>query len=310
MTRRAPGLAWLLACAVLVAAVTAFAGPLTEEAGKKGASPHRASITQNLDCSNCHSQTSWKMTSGQAAGQSGFDHSRTGFPLTGRHRASGCVDCHKSERPASRECVSCHADAHQRQLGQACDRCHTASSWSDVSGIRLHRTTRLPLTGMHVLAACSECHVRASENTWRGVPADCYACHAGDYERGDIHPLHRGVPGDATKPALPKNCAGCHRTTSWSPAFAPRSFRFREGPTTASQAQPLTRFQHDARFPLSFGKHRGVLCADCHLSEQTPRLVQCTGCHAHDAARLAGQHRGLGAVGSACLLCHPGGARR
>jgi len=310
MTQHAHGAAWLLACSVLVGAMTALGRPQPGASGQKFASPHRASITQNLDCSSCHTQMSWKMAGSVSAGQGGFDHASTGFPLSGRHRSAGCDDCHHSERPASRECVSCHSDAHQRQLGQACDRCHNATSWSDVSGIRLHRTTRLPLSGMHALAACSECHVRASENTWRGVPADCYACHAGDYARPDIHPLHRGVPSDASKPALPKNCAGCHRTTSWTPAFAPLTFRFRETPGVTSQSQGLTRFQHDAVFPLSFGKHRRVPCADCHLDERAPRLVQCTGCHAHDSARLATQHRKLGPVGLACLLCHPGGSRR
>jgi hypothetical protein len=310
MTQRARGAAWSLVCAILAAAMTALGGSKTAASGQKASSPHRASITQNLDCANCHSQTSWKVDGSISAGQGGFDHARTGFPLSGRHRAAGCVDCHHSERPASRACVSCHSDAHQRLLGQACDRCHTATSWSDVSGIRLHRSTRLPLSGMHVLAACSECHVRSSENTWRGVPADCYACHAGDYARSDIHPLHRGVPGDASKPALPKNCAGCHRTTGWTPAFAPIAFRFREQPGVASQAQALSRFQHDAVFPLSFGKHRRVPCADCHVNERAPRLVQCTGCHAHDAARLATQHRNLGPVGAACLACHPGGSPR
>jgi hypothetical protein len=297
---------WLVVVVVLVATVTALAGPGAENPPKQRL--HRASITEGLECSNCHTQTSWKM--GADAGASGFDHSRTGFPLTGRHRAAGCVACHASERAASRECVTCHDDAHQRQLGQACDRCHTASSWSDVSAVRLHRATRLPLTGMHALAACSECHVRASENTWRGVPADCYACHAGDYGRADIHPLHRGVPGDATKPALPKNCAGCHRTTSWSPAFAPVGFRFRGAPSVGSQSQALVAPRHDAVFPLSFGKHRRARCADCHLSEDTPRLVQCTGCHAHAAGQLLIQHRSVGMVSTACLACHPGGARR
>lgn len=296
-----------LVVATALAAFTAWAGPSRGPGVKP--SPHRASITQNLDCSSCHSQTSWKMEGIVAAGETAFDHSRTGFPLTGRHRAAGCVDCHHGERPASRQCVSCHEDAHQRQLGQACDHCHGANAWADVSGIKLHRNTRLPLTGMHALATCTECHVRASENTWKGVPADCYACHAGDYRRTDIHPLHRGVPGDPTKPALPKNCAGCHRTTAWSPAFAPAMFQFREA-AAGAQAQPLAVSRHDTVFPISFGKHRRIRCADCHLSEDAPRLVQCTGCHAHDAARLSRAHQRVGVVTGGCLLCHPGGSRR
>ena len=307
---------WAVAVIVLLAAVSALAGP-THKPAPKAASPHRASITENMECSNCHSQDSWAMTESVGAGKGGFDHAKTGFPLSGQHRTATCVDCHRSDRAITRECVGCHEDAHQRLLGQACDKCHSADGWQAVSGIRLHRSTRLPLSGMHVLAACSECHVRSTENTWRGVPADCYACHAGDYNRPDIHPLHRGVPGDDSKPALPKNCAGCHRTTGWSPAFAPAQFAFR-GVTQALTAQALSApgwptpasFQHDAVFPLSFGKHRRMPCADCHIDEHSPRLVLCTGCHAHDAARLASQHRTVGPVRAGCLHCHAGGARR
>lgn len=282
---------WALAL-IIAAAASAFARP-----GGHG------SITANMDCSSCHSESGWSVEA-RRAGETSFDHSRTGFPLTGQHRAATCTDCHRSDRVISRQCSACHQDAHQRQLGQGCDRCHSAASWSSVSAIRLHRSTRLPLSGMHALAACSECHVRASENQWRGTPADCFACHAGDYRRSDIHPLHRGVPGDASKPALPKNCGACHQSTAWTPAFAPQAFAFRAG------AQALTSFSHDAVFPISFGKHRRAACADCHLRAEMPRLVNCTGCHEHDVARLLSQHHSVTPAVSGCVFCHPGGARR
>jgi hypothetical protein len=304
MTRSVPKSTWLLVLFVATSALTALAGPKPRTRGSAAAiSPHGASVTDALECSACHSQASWDVSSGAAA-RSDFDHATTGFPLTGRHRVADCGDCHRSDRAIARQCVGCHEDAHQRTLGQACDQCHSAVSWSSVSGIALHRSTRLPLNGMHALAACSECHVRASDNVWRGVPTDCFACHAGDYNRQDIHPLHRGIPGDPTKPALPKNCAGCHRTTSFSPAFGPQPFRFR------SSTEALRTTSHDRVFPLSFGKHRRAACADCHVSETAPRVVVCTGCHAHERSRLATQHRHVGQVGAGCLHCHPGGSRR
>ena len=298
--------------------------------GASAQSPHGTSITEGMQCSACHSQTTWAM-SGEGAGQSDFDHATTGFPLSGRHRTADCGDCHRGDRAITRQCTGCHEDAHQRTLGQSCDRCHSAVDWADVAAIDLHRSTRLPLTGMHVLAACSECHVRASDNVWRGVPSDCYACHSGDYNREDIHPLHRGVPSDPTKPALPKNCAGCHGSTSFSPARTPLGFVFRSaeglladrrvpvrsGPWFAPNAGPrggerpsLSRRSHDFVFPITFGKHRAAQCADCHASERVPRVVTCTGCHAHEPMRLARQHRGVGRIGSGCLHCHPGGVRR
>ena len=302
---RTPRTVWILVLLLLTSALTALAGPKPGAvAPGRASSPHGRSVTEAMPCSACHSQASWDV-SGRAAGQSDFDHSTTGFPLTGRHRAADCGDCHRADRAITRQCVGCHEDAHQRTLGQACDQCHSAVSWSSVSGVALHRSTRLPLSGMHALAACSECHVRASDNVWRGVPADCYACHAGDYNRQDIHPLHRGVPGDPSKPALPKNCAGCHRTTSFAPAFGPTAFQFR------TTSEPLTStLSHDRIFPLSFGKHRSAACADCHVSETSPRVVVCTGCHAHERTRLATQHRAVGKVLAGCLHCHPGGSRR
>lgn len=308
MTWQTQPKSWPLMLAVLVAALAGVTRSAARSPEAAARPDRHASITRELDCSSCHDQSSWKMSVATAGVSGGFDHSRTGFPLTGQHARTACVDCHHGDRPAARACASCHSDAHQRRLGQFCDRCHSANAWADVSGMRLHRTTRLPLSGMHALATCSECHVHAADNDWSGVPADCYACHAGDYQRDDLHPLHRGVPGDPAKPALPKNCAGCHRTISWSPAFAPVGFRFREG--VSAQSQALSRVRHDSVFPLSFGKHARLACTDCHLSEQAPKLIQCGGCHAHDAAILATQHRGLVSVGANCLTCHPGGARR
>lgn len=67
---------------------------------------------------------------------------------------------------------------------------------------------------------------------------------------------------------------------------------------------------HDLRFPISFGRHRNVPCTDCHVAEAAPRIVLCTGCHAHDAQLLQQQHRNLGSMQSGCLHCHPGGAAR
>ncbi len=39
-------------------------------------------------CEACHTTKSWKELSG-------FDHSKTKFPLLGAHRATACIDCHK-----------------------------------------------------------------------------------------------------------------------------------------------------------------------------------------------------------------------
>jgi hypothetical protein len=238
------------------------AGLLVPELSRAAPEPlrrHRASLTDGLDCSACHTPDSWKSMS-TVSGSSGFDHSRTGFPLSQRHASVPCAGCHRSDRAITRQCSGCHTDAHA-------------------------------------------CHQRTAENTWSAVPADCFACHAADYRRPDIHPLHVGVAGDPAQPPFPRDCAQCHRATGWLPAFV-RAEVLSAGLALRAPAE------HDRSFLLSQGPHRGVDCANCHGSAATPGAVRCTGCHAHDELKLRQDHPGMAAIGSACLVCHPGGRRR
>jgi hypothetical protein len=292
------GLPWALALAITLAALVALAEP-----GSGSMSPHPESITQGLDCSACHTTSGWDLLGGAPSGQSGFDHSRTGFPLTGRHRNAACTDCHNGKRKVTRDCAGCHRDSHRQRLGQACDSCHSAQSWHSVRAIERHRRTRLPLTGMHALADCTECHRRAGDNQWTGVPANCFACHANDYRRPDVHPRHTGTPGDPTAQPFSRDCTECHRATGWIPAvISTKTFAVTQG--------LMSRRAHDARFPISFGKHRTATCGNCHTSLARPRIVRCDGCHAHSPVRLKQQHRRIAGPARSCLGCHPGGARR
>jgi hypothetical protein len=168
--------------------------------------------------------------------------------------------------------------------------------------------TRLPLTGMHAVAECSECHQRAGSRQWSSAPADCFACHAADYRRTDIHPSHLGAPGDPSRPPFSRNCSTCHRPTGWVPAFFPAS---RSQALKNALALAVRPAEHESRFPIRSGKHRAAPCDGCHTSPAVPRAVRCDGCHAHDRVQLSRLHRSvLGALAGSCLGCHPGGARR
>jgi hypothetical protein len=292
----------LLALAIGGAVALGLLAPEVSRAAPEPLRRHRASLTEGLDCGACHTAESWK-TMGASAGSSGFDHSRTGFPLRQRHMNVPCTECHRSDRTITRQCSGCHEDAHATQLGSACDGCHSAAGWFQTTALARHRQTRLPLTGMHALADCRDCHQRTTENTWSSVPADCFACHAEDYRRPDIHPLHVGVAGDSTQPPFPRDCAQCHRATGWLPAFV------RAELLSGGLALSAPR-SHDSSFPISQGSHRGADCASCHVSPASPRAVRCTGCHAHDEVKLKEQHPGIAVASSACLVCHPGGRRR
>jgi hypothetical protein len=301
MTPRPPSsarlAAWLVAAGVVLstlAGLTLTRAQDVPDAGVGASTPAgHGSITDGVDCIACHTTAGWSLLGGGSAGR-GFDHARTGFPLTGRHRGAGCADCHHPGEATRRDCVGCHADDHEGRLGRACDRCHSPRAWNDTRPLELHRATRLPLSGMHAVADCTQCHVRTGQRAWSQPSAECVSCHAGD--AGDAHPDHA---------TLPRDCGQCHRPMGWSPAIVdPATLPLVEGLV----APP----EHEARFRIASGAHRGLACESCHASEASPRAVECVGCHAHDRVRLAVTHRGMPVAtdGAGCLACHPGGMRR
>jgi len=262
---------------------------------------HDPSITQGIQCNACHTPEGWGVT-GTVRGGAGFDHSETGFPLTGRHDGLACTSCHRGETQTRRDCGSCHQDFHQRRLGQSCDDCHSSRSWTATRALELHRSTRLPLTGMHAIAACTDCHTRPGERPYSATPAECYACHEAEYRDRTVHPNHDGSAGGMP---FTRDCAACHRANAWSPAFVDPSVLPGRMPLTAPRS-------HDLRFPISFGPHRGASCTSCHLSQAAPAAVLCTSCHAHSPVRIRQQHPStpVPASGAGCLVCHPGGRAR
>jgi hypothetical protein len=262
------------------------------------------SFSDAVPCSACHSTTAWR--SNDAAGDSvKFDHSTTGFPLTGQHLHASCVACHDSTKTLKRECASCHEDFHRGRLAQACDTCHVPVGWKTTRPLDIHRRTRFPLTGMHVLADCTQCHLRASEQKFTDAPIDCYGCHEQDYRRPGIFPVHVGT---STTAPLPRDCSLCHRAVAWVPANVPASLVGSLGGALQTQSAPRN---HDVRFPIGFGSHRTATCSDCHASLAVPRAVRCIGCHAHDPVLILQQHRQpIATDGAACTSCHPGGTRR
>jgi hypothetical protein len=293
--------------ALALCALAALSLPPASADGPRRAG-HRAGVTEGLDCGACHSPHGWKTLADGAGG--GFDHARTGFPLTGRHARVACSDCHRAGVQVSRECSSCHRDAHERSLGAECAECHSSLSWQRVEAFERHRRTRLPLTGMHALADCTDCHRRTTDRQWSSVAADCYACHADDYRRTDVHPLHVGGVGDPPSAPFSRDCAECHRASAWSPAVIARD-AFALGASAALGALSIAPAAHESVFPIRRGAHRAATCEDCHAHAATPRAVRCVGCHAHDPLRLRAQHRGDPLVAQgACLGCHPGGMAR
>jgi hypothetical protein len=141
-------------------------------------------------CETCHTTTSWKELSG-------FDHSKTAFPLVGTHRATACIDCHRPPnletklvkadfKAAPTKCEECHQDVHGAQFASsqvtACAECHNSTKWKP--SLFDHDTrTQFPLQGAHHNVACEGCHKlnRVVEGKtvlfYKPTPKECAACH-------------------------------------------------------------------------------------------------------------------------------------
>jgi len=215
---------------------------------------HRGSRGEK--CGDCHTESRWK--------DSRFDHSKTDFPLLGRHAAVDCAGCHRSGRFEDKlplTCVGCHraADSHASRFGEDCASCHNNDSWTDVPYDHLEKT-KFALLGSHAKLDCHACHTgRVSAPK---LPTDCAGCHRGD----DVH-----------GGALQVGCDSCHNNESWRDDL---------------------HFDHDLTdFPL-LGMHVVVGCGQCHASRAFAGTAQdCLTCH-----RSSDVHKG--SLGKDCAACH------
>ena len=263
--------------------------------------PHDSFI-KDMDCSACHTIDGWKLAA--TAGTSGFDHDRTGFPLRAAHAQTACGGCHTSQARPAQACEGCHKDPHAGRMDGACFECHTPTAWADTAALEQHRRTRMPLTGKHALITCVACHKRQTERTYTALPTDCYACHRAEYHLTTTHPNHDGT-ADPNAPLFSRDCAQCHQTIAWKPAFAnPAGLPGVMTPATARAGA------HDAAFRLSSGSHRDAECASCHADPRRPRVVRCDGCHQELALRRQHPHAPVPRTAGTCLRCHPAGAAR
>ena len=236
-------------------------------------------------CVTCHlaNASSWNAS---------FDHTQTGFSLTGIHATTACASCHPANRfkGTPTDCYGCHqADfvatnnpAHVAAgFPTTCVTCHlaNASSWNASFD---HSTTGFALTGAHATGSCVSCH---AGNRFAGTPTDCYSCHSADYT-GATNPVH--TPG-----AFPTTCVTCHTTTAWQPST----------------------FNHTTYFPISAGSThspgRWSTCADCHTNPTNYAVFSCLNCHEHVQTTMDSRHArvsGYSYDSQACYRCHPRGS--
>lgn len=254
--------------------------------------PHKGSFKQR--CEACHTTASWK----KLLPAFSFDHSKTKYPLAGKHETVACTGCHLNgdfKRPvAFANCADCHKpDPHKGQFESRpkkgeCAECHTVNGWKPSQfGVKEHDTSGYPLRGKHVTVECGKCHLPAGKDTLYKVKfAACLDCHKDAHDN-----QFAGAP-------FRNRCEDCHTVLD-----------FHRSTYTIAK-------HRNTRFPLS-GAHAAVACADCHKAGAAGRTdkilpfrfqnVACTACHAdpHHGEfkdRMA-QRRASGAP-LGCEACH------
>src|SRR6266403_1952619 len=229
------------------------------------------------NCAACHTTKGWDSAS--------FDHSTTGFALTGTHASPSptpCASCHVSNNYTlnSADCMGCHQAAWNTTpsfggnvpdhikagfptTAAACAQCHTVTKWSD--GKFDHTAFGFPLTNAHALVvnggkvpACESCHIN-SNYSLSIMPNDCgnSGCHLSTWQQTN-NPTH-ATSGPTFAVG---NCSTCHNTISWTTAI----------------------FDHSTTGFLLTNGHANVACAACHLNNNynlTMGPTDCgsSGCH-------------------------------
>jgi len=232
------------------------------------------------DCSKCHSSQGWH----PVVISDRFDHGRSSdFALEGAHESTMCRSCHLSLEfsEADPKCVTCHLDVHNGELGMDCAQCHsTANFINRADEVRSHRTTRFPLNGAHTTLDCLACHPMQPSGGLRFVNTrtECEACHLEAFSR-TTEPNHVALEFD-------QDCAACHGTTTWN-------------------AVRFDQFDHTATgFPLA-GAHRGLDCAQCHVSGGFSSVgTDCLTCHRQDYESTRTPDHLAGGFPTDCQQCH------
>lgn len=189
------------------------------------------------DCKSCHSTSGFNLIN-----QSAFDHSRTKFPLIGKHKLVKCNDCHKgglSQKPLFAKCIDCHSDYHKGELLHNglildCNECHNEYNFSPSTyTLDKHNLSDFKLTGSHLAVPCKSCHGKNDQWKFRNIGIKCIDCH------NNVH------GSELAAKYLPDNkCENCHTTDSWN---------------TVSFNHSRTAFELE-------GKHKHLTCKQCHSS--------------------------------------------
>jgi Cytochrome c7 and related cytochrome c len=224
------------------------------------------------DCAKCHQEEGFKKVK-----VTGFDHSKTKFPLEGKHADVNCNQCHKNGNSwvltRFQRCNDCHGNFHGKeftktQRPERCEDCHSVQGFLPANyGVREHNQTDFKLADAHLAIPCAACHTTTvnSQNEvvkrkFKFASMDCIACHDDPHQK------------QVDKYNSKSGCLSCHSGATW-----------RE-----------IRFDHDQTGYKLTGRHQKVGCVGCHsdgfdfklrsgnlvqVPDFSKRKSQCFECH-------------------------------
>jgi hypothetical protein len=257
-----------------------FAGVPFKNCNSCHKDPHNDNL--GVNCKECHTEQAFDAL----GGLNKFNHSKTLFPLKGKHKQVSCRECHKMELPPlkifqdrlgvpTNDCKACHKDVHEGKFGTNCAECHIEDSFRKVGNLDKfnHNQTSFVLRGKHEAVDCKKCHTTNSMTD--PLPHNtCATCHK-DYHEGQFVNTLR-TP----------DCGECHTVDG----FPESSF---------------TLLQHAVtKFPLD-GAHVATPCFDCHKKEAKWEFrsigERCVDCHKDVHA---GQIDTQWYLAQTCTQCH------
>jgi len=160
--------------------------------------------------------------------------------------------------------------------------CDATPPWLTMPSPQEHAARFFP-TGAgspHGAFGCNDCHGA----TGGFGHFDCLGCHTGAHaSEADVTARHAGIPDFRWESGA---CYRCHRNGVG------------------------VGVDHEAVFPIATGKHAIATCAECHVQAGDRSVLGCAGCHGHEEAVMADQHRGRSGYvfeSRGCLGCHSRG---
>jgi hypothetical protein len=294
------------------------------------ADPHKGSFGEKA-CQTCHNTAGWKKFSATGLSNT-FDHSKTKYPLLGKHATVECVACHLKgdfkKDLSFAKCTDCHRDEQhngqfaKRPEGIECSSCHNVQGFKpSLFDVKSHAKTDFPLIegharvkcdGCHIpkgkatifkianFKQCTDCHKDQHNNQFAAQPYDnrCDQCHNLKGYRPSTFTLarHKNTRFELTGGHIATPCAECHKLADKDQTKSSIPYHFNDlSCTTCHQDPHKGQFKERMVKVGANGKPAG--CEACHITKAWHELERFN--HDETPFPLQGSHRAV-----ACIDCH------